>query len=73
MKFIKIYAIILILLVVFVFLGGYMLFDFAKNFWLAVVSCAFLLAVFAYIFMAQEEKIETLEKRIKELEEKSND
>ena len=71
MKFIKTYAIILVLCYMFEFFGGWMLFDFRERFYLAVASCAFVIAVVASIFVAQEEKIERLERRVKDLEEKS--
>ncbi|MDD6320508.1 MAG: hypothetical protein PUA63_06565 [Oscillospiraceae bacterium] len=70
MKFIKTYAVTLVLCYVFVFLGGWMLFDFSKRFFVATAACAFIIAVVASIFMAQEERIDQLEKRVKELEEK---
>lgn len=72
MKFLKNYAVILILCYVFVFLGGWMLFDFKKHLWLAIAACAFIFAVIVTIFVAQQGKIEELEKRVKELEGKEN-
>ena len=72
MKFLKTYMMTLILCYLFVFFGGWMLFDFSKRFWVAIAACAFIIAVVASIFVAQEEKIEQLEKRVKELEEKDN-
>ena len=70
MKFIKTYAIALVSCYVFVFLGCWMLFDFSKRFFVATAACAFIIAVVVSIFMAQEERIDQLEKRVKELEEK---
>jgi preprotein translocase subunit SecF len=70
MKFIKTYAITLVLCFIFVFFGGWMLFDFSNHFYVAVAACAFIIAVILSIFIAQEERIEQLEKRVKELEEK---
>lgn len=70
MKFLKTYAIILILSFAFVFFGGWQLFDFRERFWLATAACAFVLAVIASVFEAQGEKIDQLEKRVKDLEEK---
>lgn len=72
MKFIKTYATTLVLCYVFVFFGGWMLFDFSKRYFVATAACAFLIAVIISIFVLQKEKIEQLEKRVKELEEKSN-
>lgn len=72
MKFIKIYAMTLVLCYVFVFFGGWMLFDFSKRVFVATAACAFIIAVIISIFIAQDAKIEHLEKRIKELEEKGD-
>ncbi|MBR1691055.1 MAG: hypothetical protein IJ713_09845 [Oscillibacter sp.] len=69
MKFVKKYAIILILCYVFVFFGGWMLFDFTKRFWVATAACAFVITVVVSIFSAQEDRIEQLEKRVQTLEE----
>lgn len=60
MKFIKTYLITLVLSYVFVFLGGWMLFDFRKHYLLAIAACAFMIAIIIYLFYAQEEKIEQL-------------
>jgi preprotein translocase subunit SecF len=70
MKFIKTYAMTLVLCYVFVFFGGWMLFDFSKHLYVAIAACAFIIAVVASVFIEQEEKINQLEKRVKELEEK---
>ena len=56
----------------FVFFGGWQLFDFNNRFFIAIASCAFIIAVIASILFSQEERIEQLEKRVKELEEKNN-
>ena len=69
MKFLKTYALVLVVSVSFVFLGGYQLFDFSRRFFLATAACAFVLAVIAYAFEEQGEKIRQLERRIRELEE----
>lgn len=68
MKFIKIYATILIISYLFVFFGGWILFDFKNNYFIAIAVCAFIIAVVGYIFYTQEEKIDRLEDRIKKLE-----
>ena len=70
MKFFKIFAAVLVVSYLFVFFGGWMLFDFHSRWQLATAACAFIIAVVAYAFFAQAEKIEELEKRVKELEEK---
>ncbi len=70
MKFIKTYAITSVLCYIFVFFGGWMLFDFSKRYFVATAACAFLIAAIISIFVSQEEKIEQLEKKVKELEEK---
>jgi len=71
MKFLKIFLAVLVCCFVFMFFGGFMLFNFRESFCLATASCAFVIAVVAYIFLAQEEKIEQLEKRVEALEKKA--
>ena len=73
MKFIKTYAITLVICYIFMFFGGGLLFDFSKHFYVATAACALILAAFISVLLAQEEKIESLESRLKALEEKSND
>ena len=69
MKFVKTYLITLVLSYVFVFFGGWMLFDFRKHYFLAIAACAFMIAIIIIsLFYAQEEKIEQLQKRIEKLE-----
>ena len=70
MKFLKTYAVILILSFAFMFFGGWQLFDFRERFWLATAACALAIAAVVSVLTAQGEKIEQLEKRVKELEEK---
>ena len=72
MKFFKVFVIVLVLSYIFVFFGGWMLFDFHSRFWLTTAVCAFIVAVIVSAFAAQEERIEGLEKRIRELEEKNS-
>lgn len=72
MKFIKTYATTLVLCNIFLFFGGWMLFDFNNRYFLATAACAFIIAVIISVFVSQDEKIEQLENRVKELEEKSN-
>ncbi len=70
MNFFQVFIVVFLLSVVFVFFGGWMLFDFGSRFWLATAACAFLIAVIVYAFIRLEEKVEGLEQRIRELEEK---
>lgn len=72
MKFIKIYAFVLILCYVFAFFGGWMLFDFRNRYFVAIAACAFIIAIYISNLISQVEKMEELEKRIKKLEDKSN-
>ena len=69
MKFIMTYAATLIVCYIFMFFGGWMLFDFSERIYVATAACAFIIAVVLSVFSAQERKIEQLEKRIEELEE----
>ena len=72
MKFLKTYAAILVVCYIFVFFGGWMLFDFRHRWYVATAACAFIIAVVVSLFVAQEERIEQLKKRITELEEKES-
>lgn len=66
--FLLTYIIVLIILFVFMFFGGFVLFDFSGHFWLACVSVSFIAALVIYAFMQQSEKIEELEKRLADIE-----
>lgn len=64
------YAVVLILTVMFLFFGGTMLLDFSRHFWIAIAFTAFLLTILVNILYRQTVKIEDLEKRIQDLEQK---
>lgn len=51
----------LVLCYIFVFFGGWMLFDFSRRYFVATAACAFVIAVVASVFAAQEQRIEQLE------------
>ena len=72
MKLIKTYAVTLVLSYIFVFFGGWKLFDFSNRFWLATAACALIIAAVITLFIEQSGKIEQLEKRVGELEKKSD-
>ena len=69
-RFFGSYAIVLILTVAFLVFGGTMLLDFSRHFWTAVAFTAFLLTVLVNVLYKQIVKIEDLEKRIQDLEQK---
>ncbi|MCC8076365.1 MAG: hypothetical protein LIO95_10580 [Clostridiales bacterium] len=70
MKFLKTFALTLVLCYLFVFFGGWILFDFGSHFYLATGAIAFVIAVVAVIFVGLDERIRALEKQLKEQEEK---
>lgn len=70
MKFIKIYAVTLILCFLFISFGGWMLFDFNERWFVAIAACSLVIAALVSGFMAMDDKIEKLEDRVKQLEEK---
>lgn len=72
-NFLKTYAVVLVVFVIFLFFGGLNLFDFSTHFYAAIASWAFVLAMLVAAFAAQGEKIDQLEKRISELEKKGGD
>ena len=68
MKFLKTYAVCLVVSEVFLLFGGYMLFDFQSHPFRAFAAIAFVLAAVITVWLAQEERIEALEKRVRALE-----
>ncbi|MCD7837582.1 MAG: hypothetical protein LUG65_01545 [Clostridiales bacterium] len=70
MKFLKTFALTLVLCYLFVFFGGWILFDFGSHFYLATGAIAFVIAVVAVILVGLDERIRALEKQLKEQEEK---
>ena len=68
-RFVSLFAVILIFMVVFLFFGGYNLFDFSKHPWLVVLACSLVIAAVVHAFMIMDDKIESLQERIRELEE----
>lgn len=67
-RFFQMFAITLVIVEVFLFFGGYLLFDFNSNYYRAGAAWAFIIALIIYGFAVQSEKIEELEKRIELLE-----
>lgn len=67
MKFLKTWAICIVLLFTFFFFGGWMLFDFNRHTYLAIAAIAFVLAVLIRVLMAMDDRIEALEAELKEL------
>ena len=72
-EFIKNYLVCMVITEVFLFCGGFYLFDFRRHFFLAGAAVAFLLAVLVSVWLAQEARIAALKKRIEELENKEKD
>ena len=68
MRFFKIYLCVIIFMFLFVFLGGWNLFDFKTKPYLVMLVVSFIISIVISVFMEQEDKIDELEKRIKELE-----
>ena len=72
-RFLSTFGICLALVEAFLFFGGYQLFDFSRRWYLAGASIALVLAV---ILVHQNDRLEALEKRTRQLEEqiqKQND
>jgi len=71
-RFLSTFGICLALVEAFLFFGGYQLFDFSRRWYLAGASIALVLAVLVH----QNDRLEALEKRTRQLEEqiqKQND
>ena len=67
-KFLMTFFICLVLVYVFMFFGGSVLLDLSRHFYAFLVFVALILAVLISAFAAQSEKLEALEKRVRELE-----
>ena len=70
MKFIKTYFCVIIFMFLFVFLGGWNLFDFRTKPYLVMLVISFIISSVISVYIKQDDKIDELEKRIKELEKK---
>lgn len=70
MRFLKIFLMILIVFFLFVFFGGWMLFEFTERVYLTTAVLALIVSAVVYAFVHLFEKVENLEKRVKELEDK---
>lgn len=67
-KFFGTFFACLVLVYVFLFFGGWVLFDFSHHYFLAGAAVAFLLSVLISFWLSQEERMDALEKRIQALE-----
>ncbi len=67
-RFLKTYAMCLVVSEVFLFCGGYMLFDFRGHPFRAFAAVAFLIAVLISVWESQEERMDALERRIQAME-----
>ena len=71
--FLLCYVIILIAVVVFVFFGGLLIFDFSKNAWLAIAECSLLISIVVFGFVRLASKVEELEERLSKFESEKKD
>ncbi|MDO5399797.1 MAG: hypothetical protein Q4F17_02290 [Eubacteriales bacterium] len=72
MKFLKIYVMTLVPTYLFLFCGGWMLFDFTKHFFVATAACALVLAVLISALVALNNQLRQLRKRVESLEAEEN-
>ncbi len=68
-RFLSTFGICLVLVELFLLFGGYQLFDFSRHAYLAGASVALVLSVLVSVLSSQDDRLEELEKRTKELEE----
>ena len=68
-RFAAMFGAVLIMVESFLLFGGYVLFDFSKRPYLTGAMIALLIAVIAQVFVEQDEKINRLSQRVRELEE----
>lgn len=69
-NFFQTLAIALVVVETFLFFGGYRLFDFSHSYYGAGAACAVVIALVLHAFLVQAEKIEKLEQRVRQLEQK---
>ena len=67
------FIMVLIFIVIFFFFGGFVLLDFKKNFWLAVLFLAIIISVLIYFFVKLSIRVEELENKLSELEKNGKD
>lgn len=67
------FIMVLISIVIFFFFGGFVLLDFKKNFWLAVLFLAIIISVIIYFFVKLSIRVEELENKLSELEKNGKD
>lgn len=72
-RFAAMFLAVLLMVEVFLFFGGHMLFDFAKRPYLTGAVIALIIAVIVQAFVELDEKINQLTKRVKELEKRALD
>ncbi len=72
MKFIKTYAMTLVLCYIFVFFGGWMLFDFSKRYFVATAACAFIIAVIASILLHKKKELTNWRRKSKNSKKKNS-
>ena len=70
-RYAAMFSVVLIFVESFLFFGGYALFDFAKHPYLTGAILAFIISAVIQAFVELDDKIETLQKRVKELEEQN--
>ena len=68
-RFAAMFGAVLIMVETFLVFGGYVLFDFSRRPYLTGVAIALIIAVIAQVFVEQDEKINQLSQRVRELEE----
>lgn len=71
-KFLMTFFICLVLVFVFMFFGGSMLLDLSRHFYAFLVFISLVLAVLITVLEGLWEKLESLEKRVQELEGREN-
>lgn len=72
-EFLITFIMILILLVVFFLFGGFVIFDFQRNFWLAIFFCALIISFVINSFIRLTLRVEELESKLNEIESSRKD
>ena len=71
MKFLKVFVPVLVLCFLFAFFGGWQLLNVSGGIYITAAIAALVISLVVFAFLVQDEKIEKLEKRVKELEAKN--
>ena len=72
-EFFMTFIMVLTFIVIFFLFGGFVLLDFKKNFWLAVLILALIISIIIFSFLKLSIRVEELENKVNKLENNKKD